>query len=289
MPRTEDSSLGSISLVFRLGNLEVSVVGPANEATSFLNHLQAFGPVQSPPQASVLAPPDQDHEPPRPLRTYTLQASGPSSRVEPEPPLSRQASSSLPASGPLAGVEPESPPRARTQVTGIGNQVPRLHRVEPESPHTPLRLRASPSTTPSGPAVQDHLQASAGSTPLRSEVEAHFPSCPDYLHHRARLLSGSTNISAEARIERAWRAGCWAGEVLRGNFPTPSASVRLDLPSRVYPVLGGPQARPALFRSYRDLARTFGPLGSHQAVFHGFPSETEAEIYAIAAQVPWPL
>ena len=64
---------------------------------------------------------------------------------------------------------------------------------------------------------------------------------------------------------------------------------RLDLPSRVYPVLGGPQARPALFRSYRDLARTFGPLGSHQAVFHGFPSETEAEIYAIAAQVPWPL
>ena len=32
-------------------------------------------------------------------------------------------------------------------------------------------------------------------------------------------------------MRRAWRAGCWAGEVLRGNFPSLWASVKLDLPS----------------------------------------------------------
>ena len=237
-----------------LGALRVTVAGPVIEATALLSHLQTFTPTDSSPGP------------------YPLQASGPQ-RVEPETPRPALASTSVAASSSSA-------------------------RVEPEPPHTPVRgsLRLSaaptaspaPSSTSSGPAVQDHLLASAHASLSRSSVEAAFPPCPPAWLARASALSDTENLSARGRIERAWRAGLWAREVLRGNFPTPSASQRLALASRVYVVLGGGGARPGVYRSYRDVARAIGPLSSSQAVFHGFPSDTEAEIYCRGADQPWP-
>ena len=217
-------------------------------------------------------------------------------RVEPESP--HPEVSRLPQR-----VEPESP---RAEVSRLPQ------RVEPESPlaevpRLPYRsggqvqygsaasalaaARPEEATLPasSGPAVQDPLQASAPVSTLRSETEAAFPACPGHFLSRARALGASAAGPPESRILRAWRAGCWAREVLRGNYPTPSASVRLDIPSRVYPVLGGPGVQPAVYRAYRDVARVLGPLSSSRGVFHGFPSETEAEVYVVAAGLQWPL
>ena len=163
---------------------------------------------------------------------------------------------------------------------------PTRSQVEVSASAPSARYQAPPSFQ--SPAVQVPLQASATASPSRSQVEAAFPACPGDLLQRASALSGAANLSARDRIERAWRAGLWAREVLQGNFATPSSSVRLSLASRVYIVLGGAGTSPGVYRAFRDLTRDLGPIARSSAVFHGFPSDTEGEAYCRAAGVPWP-
>ena len=258
------------SLVVRLGNLEVTIVGPVCEASALLQHLQDFVP--------SAAPAVQEAEPgARPL-AFPSRASELLVGAEPESP------------------QPVLPDRSEPESPHLHFAPRPLNRPQDKPPHSATasvpqgvsraEVRASSS---SGPAVQDPLLASAPPGSSRSVTEAGFPECPAYFLSRARSLGACSTGPPESRILRAWRAGCWAREVLQGNFPTPSASARLDIPSRVYPVLGGPGVQPAFYRAYRDVARALGPLSSSGAVFHGFPSETEAEVYVVAAGLQWPL
>ena len=258
---TPPQPAGEVSLVVNLGGLRVTVSGPVPEATALLAHLQTFQPTS----ASAAYPAEDP-----------VQASEPRPQVRSE---ASQASSAQPARLQLRAsvlpqrVEPESP-RLQSSPTGV-----------PVSDREPS---AQPSASSQSPAAQVPLQASATFAPTRSEVEAAFPACPADLLLQASALSGAANISASERIRRAWRAGLWAREVLQGNFPTPSASARLSLPSRVYVVLGGGTASPGVYRAFRDLTRALGPIAQSTAVFHGFPSDTEGVAYCRGAGLPWP-
>ena len=215
---TED---GEVSLVARIGTLEVSIFGPVAEATELLHHLQAFRPHRA----------EVEPETPSPAAQLPL----PSGRAVPTPrPASASASSSVPAS-----------------------QVP-LQAFVPELPRT------------------------------RAELSRQFPQCPASILQRASSLTGAASLSATDRILRAWAAGLWARQVLHGHVGTPLPSERLSLPSRVYCVLGGGGARPAVYRTFRDYSATLGPLNQSASVSHGFPSETEAQTYTEAAGLEWP-
>ncbi|CAE7234094.1 RPS24B [Symbiodinium sp. KB8] len=64
-----------------------------------------------------------------------------------------------------------------------------------------------------------------------------------------------------------------------GQYATPLPSENLRLASRFYVVVGGGDAQPALYRTFREFNAAVGPLASSQSVSHGFPSELEAKVY----------
>ena len=221
MPATATAD-GEVSLVARIGSLEVSILGPVSEATELLHHLQAFRPQRAEVEPETPSPVSQRPLPP----SRTLSSPGTAS--------SSAYSASVPAS-----------------------QVP-LPASGPELPRT------------------------------RTDLARQFPPCPASVLRRATALQGGANISAQDRILRAWTAGLWAREVLDGHVGTPVPSERISLPSRVYCVLGGGSARPAVYRTFRDYSAALGPLHLSASVSHGFPSEAEAQTYTEAAGLSWP-
>eukprot|EP00438_Fugacium_kawagutii_P011937 Skav228683 [mRNA] locus=scaffold111:87828:94995:- [translate_table: standard] len=114
-----------------------------------------------------------------------------------------------------------------------------------------------------------------------------LPACPTRLIATCGRLS-SAAASSEFRARRAFEAGFWARIVLLGKLSQPRATPQLDLTPTVYVVL---RARsldsPTHVSSYSDLRRIIGRVDS-EAVYHGFPSLTEARIYCEGAGVQWP-
>ena len=120
--------------------------------------------------------------------------------------------------------------------------------------------------------------------PSRSSVEASFPDCPVY------CLDLCTRLSAgESRAKRAWRAGCWAAEVLAERWPTPLSSPPLQVRPVVYVVLRADRlSAPARFSTFSALRQAVGEIAGSSTVCHSFGSLAEARVYCYAAGVPFP-
>ena len=104
--------------------------------------------------------------------------------------------------------------------------------------------RASELRSPLPASVNSSLPASAWSvvtTPqleTRASIEASFPVFPAHL----RLLSSSlgqqsSRLSAVERLERAWKAGCWAKAKLQGRVRSPNRTPLIDLGNLAYAVV----------------------------------------------------
>ena len=95
--------------------------------------------------------------------------------------------------------------------------------------HHPPRLPAllhpcNPLVSPGAGQVPVEVPTSpspAAGKSTRDRIEASFPAIPSAWLAQASLLRSSVS-SGEARLRRAWTAGCWAWAVLRGEIPTPS-------------------------------------------------------------------
>ncbi len=119
----------------------------------------------------------------------------------------------------------------------------------------------------------------------RVSLERGFPACPASWLHCASRLSGS-NLSGQERLERAWKAGCWASVVQAGRIGTPNSTPALDLRSRFYAVLSAPGLdHPTIYRSSASYWRVVGSFRYSPAISHSFPSEVEAKAYLAAAGV----
>ena len=141
----------------------------------------------------------------------------------------------------------------------------------------------------SAPATDCASQAPNRSVPRsRAATAASFPACPQHCLDLCRPLSAS-GLGPEGRARRAWRAGCWAREVIEGRWPTPLSSETLNLRPSVYVVLWDPSLpNGARFSSFSALRAVIGDVSSSRAVFHSFPSLAEARVYCYGAQRPLP-
>ena len=152
----------------------------------------------------------------------------------------------------------------------------------------PVRPRVpSPRSESSFALVPESEVSSVGRPETREQIQQSFPEVPEDLLRLASRLSGS-KASAESRIRRAWRAGCWAGAVLAGRCATPCRSEQLDVRPRVYVVLRASSlSSPAAFSSSASYFRAVGSF-EESSLSHSFPSETEARAYCRAARVDFP-
>lgn len=142
----------------------------------------------------------------------------------------------------------------------------------------------SSSGTAPGPAVA----APVAGPDTRVSLERGFPTCPAGWLHQSSRLSGS-KLSGEGRLERAWKAGCWASVVQAGRIGSPNSTPALDLRSRFYAVLAAPGLEhPTIYRSSTSYWRVVGSLRNSPAISHSFPSEIEAKVYLAAAGVVEP-
>ena len=64
-----------------------------------------------------------------------------------------------------------------------------------------------------------------------TSVKASLPACPAHLRRgSSRLQDSSSRYTGDQRLERAWRAGNWAGAVLRGRIASPNRTQPLISP-----------------------------------------------------------
>ena len=123
----------------------------------------------------------------------------------------------------------------------------------------------------------------------RASIEEVFPELPDCLRVAGRRLGAASGLSGEERLERAWKAGCWAGAVLEGKIATPSRTPQIDLRPRVYVVLrSSTLSEPQCFASSNSYFKAVGNLRDGSSISHGWPSEVEAKAYCQAAGVVFP-
>lgn len=112
---------------------------------------------------------------------------------------------------------------------------------------------------------------------LRQGHRLRLLSPPVLLTFAARLQETSSGWTSEERIERAWRAGNWAGAVKQGRVGSPNRTLAIDLPNRHYVVLRGPGiSSPRFFRSSRAFFQAVGTLDGPSHICHG--SKFEAEV-----------
>ena len=191
---------------------------------------------------------------------------------------------SVTARRPRAG----SAPPAQASSYPASQTAPVQSSVSPGVGRTPVEVASSPSTTPAARPTSLHSPVSAGvgRTPVevappqpqpsppggtRARLEASFPPVPVSWSSQASLLRSSVS-SGEARLLRAWVAGCWARAVLRGDVPSPNHPPRLSIPNR-----------PALYRSRPAYLTAVNSFQDRVSVSQGFPSEIEARVYLDAA------
>lgn len=124
--------------------------------------------------------------------------------------------------------------------------------------------------------------------PAFGGLAASFPECPQrWLRLSSRL--GASNLSSEARITRAWIAGCWARAVVDQRIGSPNRSTACSLSNRYWVVVRCEGLRtPRIFTSSRRFFAAVGEIEGSSTVCHAFPSETEAAVYLDAANCTFP-
>ena len=111
--------------------------------------------------------------------------------------------------------------------------------------------------------MESPVRPSARVIETRDSVESSFAPCPEHLLREASRLGGLPDLQ-RFRVERAWRAGLWAGATIQGRVPSPP----LDVRPRIYVILrggigrrpaafstGGPWVGPTLIHQYPTLSR----------------------------------
>ena len=133
----------------------------------------------------------------------------------------------------------------------------------------------------------DHSQASSCVGPGQT-IEDSFPDCPRTVLLLGQRLSPSSELSAEGRIRRAWKAGCWAKAVKEGRIPTPNQTPAIELSNRFYVVVQSDLCEcPKVFNNARSYFRSVD-FGRRLSISHAFPSESEARAYLVAAGETFP-
>ena len=206
--------------------------------------------------------------------TLTLSFRDPNSASTPLGEGLNRSSASEPLAGPPA---PCSSRAAHSRVARprviIGSCAPAL--PEPAA-HRPDREPSDPSQA-SGPRAGPEL-------PVLPDPWAEPP-----LH----LLDTGRNLLGDgrARISRAWRAGCWAREVLEGrlNYPNSTPALSPPLRNRFYCIARGlPGQVPAVHSTFAAFRAQVGRLEDGDTITHGFASEQEARAYFAATGLPYP-
>ena len=155
------------------------------------------------------------------------------------------------------------------------------------------RLSGSSPGAPSLSASHEVSRAStssAAAAETRASIEASFDPCPArVLVLSSRLHQSSTRLGPTERIQRAWKAGQWAGAVRQGRVSSPNRTPTIDLPNKYYVVVRSPNHRqPAVYHSRREYFAALGRLESSDSISHGFPSEAEARAYLAGAGEDYP-
>ena len=81
-------------------------------------------------------------------------------------------------------------------------------------------------------------------------------------------------------------AGQWAKAVSEGRIQTPSKSAQIDLRPRFYAIVRAPNlSGSTICKSAASYWRIIEELAESTSISHGFPSETEAQVYFAGAGV----
>lgn len=109
-----------------------------------------------------------------------------------------------------------------------------------------------------------------------AEIEASITQAPPACLELCAALTDS-----HLRAQRAWEAGLWARAIADGRVPTPRATPKINLQSRVYVVLRAPGlASPTRVASYSDYRRILPEF--EDSISHAFASLAEARVYCAA-------
>ena len=146
------------------------------------------------------------------------------------------------------------------------------------------------NSSPSLVASLSGSQAQVPPLPLdsQSSIAASFPAIPQrWLRAASRL--GHSNLTTEARVQRAWTAGCWARAVAEGRIGSPNRSPACSLSNRYWAVVRCEGLRtPRIFTSSRRFFAAVGVVEGSSTICHAFASETEVAIYLEAANCAFP-
>ena len=111
----------------------------------------------------------------------------------------------------------------------------------------------------SAPSVASWQEIKPATPPPRREtrdsIEASFTTCPGHLRLLASSLSTTSGgWTPEQRLQRAWKAGQWAGAVRSGRVQSPNRTPTIDAGNRFYAVVRGPNiSSPRVFKTTREL------------------------------------
>ena len=186
------------------------------------------------------------------------------------------------APAPVVGPNPDTLPSE----SGVGSTpCPSAKTLIPEP--VPEEEPASSSSCP-GPSAFDlrcSLSGPLASPSAARSPEKDFPEVPSAWLVSAKVLRAK-GFSGEARIRRAWTAGCWARAVLEGRARTPSPTPNLDLPNKHYAVARSSNGSPPeIYNSIRDYRIAVDHLSATVSLSQGFPSELECRVYLDAAGI----
>ena len=120
----------------------------------------------------------------------------------------------------------KGPPNSATEALAVLSN----HFSASKSPPASSADRA-PSPTPTDGSFD--LVTTSNTPATRKEVEGTFVGCPETWIAHASRLTGS-NLSGLGRVQRAWRAGQWAGAVHQGKVWTPSQTPARSLDNVTY-------------------------------------------------------
>ena len=184
------------------------------------------------------------------------------------------------APAPLVNPNPEAPPSE----SGVGSTPdPRTLSPEPVQSAGSAPLASSLGSSSCGPPGLSSPEAAASSCAVPEEEP--FPEVPSAWLLAAKVLRAK-GFSGEARVRRAWTAGCWAKAVLQGRAGVPPKTPKLDLPNKFYAVARSSNGSPPeIYSSQRDYRIAVDHLSSAVSLSQGFPSELEYRVYLDAAGI----
>ena len=170
---------------------------------------------------------------------------------------------------------PEAPPSE----PGVGSTpVPSGSSLSPE----PVQGQEPSADTCPPPGLLASESSASSPAPPGEQV---FPEVPSGWLSAARVLRAK-GFSGEARVRRAWIAGCWVKEVLEGRRSSPPPTPKLDIPNKHYAVARASNGSPPeIYTSFRDYQIAVDNLRTSTSLSQGFPSELECRVYFDAAGI----